>query len=739
MWALAFARYLAGRRIIPYDSVEEFYPLAFFTAQSIRHGEWPWWNPYLYSGYPQAADPQGLVFSPVLGLLMLLRDRPGIVWFDACVLACVLLGGFGMVAFMRRRGVAAPAGVLAAFVFILGGVASARLQHTPIVLAYSTMPWVLHGLDRMLDRPAPGRAMALGLAAGIMLTHLVQVSYLALLLFALYAGFELVRRGLLLTAGAWVRIVAATLFAAVVAACVAGPQLAATLAFLPLSTRQAFALNAVAVNSLPVHVLWTLLWPNVFGSLAGTYAGPGDITESFLFIGTVPLAVLVLHAWRRPGDPLARGMCLFFGAVLALSFLYLLGTHTPFFGALYRLLPGMDLFRRPADSAFVFNLALAVLVGVAADRVARLPDGPRLHRAVLVVIAVVALWHFAIAALEFAHGRRALAIAGVGIAALVSAGVIATRRAGRERAIAVATLALLCVADALVFNVSNRMNGTGLDALHDVGPDGVIMRALREDMAMARTGLPFRVEPTSSRTALGTNASLLPGLYSTQGYSPMRVRAYDDFFGAQESGNERRRFTPALPSLDAPLFDVGGARYVVTARPLPELAGSGAESRFERVATQGDTVLWRNPRAYPRMLSPHEALVIPWARASTAPEFGSLDFERTLLLHPETEADAFDAREAVARCTGVARWQNVHYANTRVLFDATAHRAAWVVLNDVWLPGWRAFADDEPIALWRANGPFRAVCVPPGTHHMRIEFTLAGFIREALLAGYLSR
>src|SRR4051812_5212614 len=58
IWGIVFLQFLTGHRVIAYDSIEAYYPLAFFDAQSLRHGEWPWWNPYLYSGYPHVGDPQ---------------------------------------------------------------------------------------------------------------------------------------------------------------------------------------------------------------------------------------------------------------------------------------------------------------------------------------------------------------------------------------------------------------------------------------------------------------------------------------------------------------------------------------------------------------------------------------------------------------------------------------------------------------------------------------------------------
>ena len=46
-------------------------------------------------------------------------------------------------------------------VYMVGGVASARLQHTPMVLAYAYLPWVLYCCHRFTGAPTRGNAVFL--------------------------------------------------------------------------------------------------------------------------------------------------------------------------------------------------------------------------------------------------------------------------------------------------------------------------------------------------------------------------------------------------------------------------------------------------------------------------------------------------------------------------------------------------------------------------------------------------
>ncbi|MEN9832730.1 MAG: hypothetical protein RLZZ487_2335, partial [Pseudomonadota bacterium] len=58
--------------------------------------------------------------------------------------------------------------------------------------------------------------------------------------------------------------------------------------------------------------------------------------------------------------------------------LYALGWYTPAFEFMHSALPGVDLFRRPADACFLIGALLAILAGYALHRLVTEPDPERL-------------------------------------------------------------------------------------------------------------------------------------------------------------------------------------------------------------------------------------------------------------------------------------------------------------------------------------------------------------------------
>jgi hypothetical protein len=54
--------WLSGRVTIPWDAKAAFQPQIAFLARSLHQGQSPFWTPFAFSGHPQIADPQAMIF-----------------------------------------------------------------------------------------------------------------------------------------------------------------------------------------------------------------------------------------------------------------------------------------------------------------------------------------------------------------------------------------------------------------------------------------------------------------------------------------------------------------------------------------------------------------------------------------------------------------------------------------------------------------------------------------------------
>ena len=255
--------------VVPWDSKNQFYAVFRFLGDALAHGSVPLWNPYYFSGYPSVADPQSLVFTPTMLLLAWIDPYASMEVFDAAIFAHLILGGIGVLALFRRRGWSCLGALLASLIFVSGGPAASRLQHTGMIISYGFIPVAMWALEIALERASVRYGVLFAALFCCMAIGRDQVAFLACLMLVGCAAAHtaaapsplgyLRSRALVLTA------------IALVVMALLGPPCLLTLQFLASSNRPDFPFDTAAAGSLAPANFITLFAPNFFGSLNWTY------------------------------------------------------------------------------------------------------------------------------------------------------------------------------------------------------------------------------------------------------------------------------------------------------------------------------------------------------------------------------------------------------------------------------------------------------------------------------------
>ncbi len=74
------------------------------------------------------------------------------------------------------------------------------------------------------------------------------------------------------------------------------------------------------------------------------------------------------------------------------------------------------------------------------------------------------------------------------------------------------------------------------------------------------------------------------------------------------------------------------------------------------------------------------------------------------------------------------------YEPERVVVSATLAEPGYLVLSDTYYPGWKAWLDDEPVPILRANLIFRAVALPAGEHVVEFRFEPVSLRRGVIIS-----
>lgn len=176
--------WLSGAVTIPWDAKSQFFPQQEFLARALAEGQSPFWTPNVFAGWPQIADPQSLIFSPLHFLLALFVPAPSLRAVDAVTFAALFVGGIGMILLFRDRGWHAAGALVAALAFAFGGSCAARIQHTGQILSVAYLPLALWLLLRALQRSSWRAGAAAGLVSGLIALGRDQVSLIGLYLLA---------------------------------------------------------------------------------------------------------------------------------------------------------------------------------------------------------------------------------------------------------------------------------------------------------------------------------------------------------------------------------------------------------------------------------------------------------------------------------------------------------------------------------------------------------------------------
>ncbi|HEV2176553.1 MAG TPA: YfhO family protein [Terriglobia bacterium] len=361
------------------------YPTARFIHEMCRHGQLPYWNPYLNYGEPLLANPNFLFFYPYTLVIVLL---PAAFAYTMHYIAHFAIAAVGTYCLARRWAQSRAAAFVAAFFFIFSGPVLSLGSFYNHSACAAWMPWALLATACALE----GRR----LRPWILLALVFTLQFLAGEPFTLLATFALcLVYALYSQRGGWelsARIVLIFLLEGLCVVALAAVQFLPSFDLLSRSRRGMSGLPFFETTYWSLHPLSLLefVFPSFFGSpidAQTTWTGVlGCHNVPYfpsLFLGFVPL-FLALVGWALGRDR-RRG----FASWAAVTLLALaLGRFTPVFALAYLLLPPLALVRSPIKLLVPAFLLIAILAGWGVDALRQFSaTSRRVRRAILIPLA----------------------------------------------------------------------------------------------------------------------------------------------------------------------------------------------------------------------------------------------------------------------------------------------------------------------------------------------------------------
>lgn len=686
------------------DLVSFIYPRFVMVARYVRQGTLPLWDPYLFSGQPYLADIQSGLLYPV-NLLAFLVARS----FDYHKLELLAIGHYalaGIFAYLcgRQLRLGRFGALTAGIVWQASGFLVAHLGHYNLVAVAVWLPLILALLQPALEGRSigwvAGAAMALAISTFAGHTQVSIEIGLFLLLYVLFYALAhrhwwVPLRSLVLVGG-WAVVL-----------CIV--QLWPSYQLTQQSVRSELTYSdALAFSFLPQKLILFLV-PHFYGRTPDNYWGPPSLTENYLYVGILPLALAGLALfWTR--DWRARA----FGALAAIGLLLSFADWTPLHGWLYALAPGFDKVRAPGRFLLFVDFGLAMLAGLGADILSR--PLPRWRRPAfrLYLLGWSAL-AFGMVVLAAPLVYLKLFLNQAQAQGLVQQIQTATSSFALTLVFVVATLALLAayrwrwlrrstilaVAFALIV-VDLLGNNAVINPTPDDPTAGFqhppVVEFLNQNLGSARLDTVTGVEDIWQ-----PDAAALYGYRSLWGlYDPLTLADYYWLWKTHVPGRSSR------------LYDLIGARYILGHKDV------ALDLDKFHLAFEGDPQInvYENPHALPRAFWVGAALAADSHDAALAaikaPEF---DPGRTVVL----EGVAASPPNAAAS-TGFVPAVFVTDGPNTVSVAINAPAAGYIVLADPYFAGWQAQVDGQATPVLRADWAFRAVAVPAGQHQVTFRF-----------------
>ncbi len=697
LWLLVggfFWRTLSGAAYQPADGgdlVSFLFPTYRFAASELSQGRFPLWNPTLYAGAPWIGDIQaGFLYPPHL-LLFLANPNFPYTTLQALAIGHLYWAGLGMYVLLRTlrwsaAPVSRPAALFAAVTFAFADPLLIHLGNLNLIAVLSWLPWVLAAFVQGLQSGRRWWAGAAGvlLAVGSYAGHAQSTFYLGLALVVLTIGWTATvfcetRRI------SW-QPMAMLFLTGLLGVLLTAPILLPALELTRHAVRSDFTYqDTVAYSLAPTQALAGLATPSLFGRGPALHWSLWERVE-LPYLGVPALILAVAGIVLAPLQQRRRlwiwvGLATF-GLIVAL------GIYTVVHGWLTLLLPMFDQFRAPARALVLWAVGMSVAAAVGFDAVAvqltrsRILTGFLAGGAALLGLSVVVSYTllFVTQADATAFLRASLAALALTLAFgtwLGSWALIAARQQRRLSfdAFSSLMLALLFIelaAAGAYTDISERDPTQGFQ--HDA-----VIAFLRSDPDL------FRID---TRTDLADvwqpDTAALAGLQDVGGVAnPLALRSYVAFWEAT-GGRAARQ------------YDMLNVKYVLVKEGAPLPA-----EKFVKVfgPAQGIEV-YENQDFLPRA----------W--------FAPADANLSNLQPPAVVTPA----------------QIEAYTPNQLRFAIDAPAAGWLIVSELWYPGWRATVNGADAEIASVNGALRAVAIPAGQSTVTMVYAPASFMWGLLAA-----
>ncbi|MEW6097151.1 MAG: YfhO family protein [bacterium] len=679
------------------DIVTFCYPLRYMLADWLKQGEFPLWNPYIFSGMPYLGDIQAALFYPFNIFYYILPTDRAIAYY---IVLHFFLAGLSMYTYLRVIKLDIVSALFGSLTFSYSTFIFGEIRHLIIIGVSVWFPLLFALLELTIYKRSLWYAI---LGAGIFALEIlgghIQLVYytgLAMGVYLLVKGIQLRSQRVQIK-----RIAATFLIIVILGPLLASIQLIPFAETISFSPRLKSSYEATSYFSLPPKELIDLLIPNFTNNLDNSYRG-WDFWNTCGYTGVLPIVFAILALiFRRNWYTLFFGIGAVFGIIAAL------GKHTPLNYLMFKYLPLYDKLHVPSRFIYYTTIGISILGSFGLNFLLSPMTNVEKRKLGWIILFLCGLiipvlfptqgLTFRLPFLPTAVIYLALLIGSIGVVFLRFRGII------KPNMLKMAVLIiLLCDLWTIGVNYAPIVDGskchekpTAFQLLEkEKGYYRIIVD--RSLLDYLDRGITYKV-----CTANGYNSTALKGYMDYLWYNEhpeLPIGSMPEDIRAVEIKNQHTK-----------MVDLLNVKYVIGLRKIGDNYYEG---------------LFKNEDYLPRAFVAYNYEVIE-EEEKILPKLNSAEFEpqNTIILQekptwPESQLDS---------STQITTAQIMDFSPNKITLEAYLEKNGLLFLSEIYYPGWTAYVDGKESKIYCANYTFRALALTPGKHTIKFIYAPHSF------------
>ncbi len=681
------------------DPIRQQIPWRKEAIDQWKTGRIPYWNPFSFSGTPLAANIQAAVFYP-FNLLFLIPSFP-IAWTILIVLE-PLLSGLFLYIYLRNHRLEPLSSLFGAIAWSFSGFTISWLTWGTIVHVALWLPFILFTIDKYLELFSKKWIMLLSV----------------ILLFQFFAGHAQISLYEMFIAGAYSiwKIYEKRSRTAVVWFLLAG-----ILFFVFSSIQWVPFLRLVYESSRAVDFSfwqkegWFLPWqhlvqfiaPDFFGNPTTlNYWGVWNYGELTGYVGIAPL-IFAIYALFFGNKDRTR----FWGIVLFIAALFIL--PNPIATIPYQLHVPILSSLQPTRLMIVIDFSLAVLAAYGANEFLR-KQSKKFWISMGIVMACFAIaWLVIFSRNIFTStavkdgllvSKRNLFLPSILFFVVGFLSFFSQKIPKKKYLLIVCFLGIIGVTTFDLLHFGWKF--TPFTPVAYFFPDTKIISFLNNQQK------PFRIMSMDSEI-FPPNVSAYYGIESIEGYDPIYLGRYEEFIVASERAKAditppygfNRMITPR--NIDSPLLPLFNVKYMLSLTDINK-------PFLTKVFQEGDTRMYEYKKSLPRVYFVDNVLVVKDKQQILDALFQKT-FDPTKTAIVETSVSPFHSSPE----------DTIHISNytvSSIIMNATVKNDRFLVVSNLFDPGWEILIDGKKGQVYRTNYTFLGLLVPSGSHTIQLTY-----------------